>query len=206
MCNEKTSKNNSCKIAIADELKKYDSLLKKIETMLDKEQIIFAIDGGCGSGKTTLANMLRDIYDCNVFRMDDFFLQPHQRTKERYEEVGGNVDRERFLEEVLLPLKKGETISYKRFDCKTFTILPEVMIEPKKINIVEGSYSMHPTLAEYYDFGVFLEIDSNLQRERIINRNTPELANRFFETWIPMEEMYHQKMKVKERCSLQYKI
>ena len=206
MCNEKNSKNNSCKIAIADELKKYDSLLKKIETMLDKEQIIFAIDGGCGSGKTTLANMLRDIYDCNVFRMDDFFLQPHQRTKERCEEVGGNVDRERFLEEVLLPLKKGETISYKRFDCKTFTILPKVTIEPKKINIVEGSYSMHPTLAEYYDFGVFLEIDSNLQRERIINRNTPELANRFFETWIPMEEMYHQKMKVKERCSLQYKI
>ena len=206
MCNDKRGKNDSCEIEITDGLQKYVSLLKKIETMTDKEQIVFAIDGRCGSGKTTLANMLQEFYDCNVFRMDDFFLQPHQRTLERYEEVGGNVDRERFLEEVLLPLKKGEQIHYKRFDCKTFTILPEVIIEPKKINIIEGSYSMHPLLAEYYDFGVFLEIDSNLQRERIIKRNTPELANRFFETWIPMEDMYHQKMKVKERCSLQYKI
>ena len=206
MGNNKKENNNSYKIEITSGLKKYASLLKRIETMLEEERIVFAIDGGCGSGKTTLANMLREFYDCNIFRMDDFFLQPHQRTKERYEEAGGNVDRERFLEEVLIPLKKGEQIHYKRFDCKTFTILPEVIIEPKKINIIEGSYSMHPLLAEYYDFGVFLEIDSNLQRERILKRNTPEMANRFFETWIPMEEMYHQKMKVKERCSLQYKI
>ena len=206
MCDDKNGNINPCKIEITDGLQKYPSLLKRIDEMSDKEQIVFAIDGGCGSGKTTLANMLREFFDCNVFRMDDFFLQPHQRTKERYEEAGGNVDRERFLEEVLIPLKKGEQIHYKRFDCKTFTILPEVIIEPRKINIIEGSYSMHPLLAEYYDFGVFLEIDSNLQRERILKRNTLEMANRFFETWIPMEEMYHQKMKVKERCSLQYKI
>ena len=32
--------------------------------------------------------------------MDDFYLQEYQRTQERYNEPGGNVDRERFKKEV----------------------------------------------------------------------------------------------------------
>ena len=170
--------------------------------MLPNGNLIVAIEGGCGSGKTTLAGNLQQIYDCNVFHMDDFFLQPHQRTKERFEEVGGNVDRERFKEEVLIPLKKRDTIYYRRFDCGTFSILPEVIIEPKKLTIIEGSYCMHPELSEYYDFGVFLDVDKELQKERILKRNSPELAKRFFDVWIPMEDEYHDKMNVRERCIL----
>ena len=181
---------------------RYAKLLEKIDSMLPDSNVIVAIDGGCGSGKTTLANMLQQIYDCNVFHMDDFFLQPHQRTEERFEEVGGNVDRERFLEEVLIPLKKGNTIHYRRFDCGSFSILPEVIIEPKKLTIIEGSYSMHPELSQYYDFGVFLDIDKSLQKERIRKRNSAELEKRFFDTWIPMEDKYHEKMKVRDRCIL----
>ena len=56
--------------------------------------------------------------------MDDFFLRPEQRTPERFSEPGGNVDRERFLSEVLLPLRQGEAVDYRRFDCATFTIAP----------------------------------------------------------------------------------
>ena len=32
--------------------------------------------------------------------MDDYFLQPYQRTEERLAEPGGNVDYERFKEEI----------------------------------------------------------------------------------------------------------
>lgn len=177
-------------------------LFCKIESMADKDSITFAIDGGSGSGKTTLGKMLEQKYDCNIFHMDDFFLRPKQRTKERFLEAGGNVDRERFLETVLLPLSKKETIDYVKFDCGTFTLLPAKKMTPKRINIIEGSYSMHPDLAWAYDFGVFLEISSSLQEERIRKRNSPELAKRFFEEWIPMERKYHEEMKVKERCEL----
>lgn len=183
---------------------KYSSLIEKLDSMADKDRIIFAIEGCSGSGKTTLAKKLQEKYDCNVFHMDDFFLQPHQRSKERYEEVGGNVDRERFLEEVLIPLKKGEKIRYRRFDCKSFRFQPEIVMEPKRINIIEGSYSMHPLFADYYDFGIFLEIDSEQQKKRIEKRNSKELAQLFFDMWIPMEEKYHKGMGVKERCSLHF--
>ena len=77
-------------------------------------------------------------------------------------------------------------------------------MEPKRINIIEGSYSMHPLLADYYDFGIFLEIDFEEQKKRIKKRNSKELAQLFFDMWIPMEEKYHKGMRVKERCSLHF--
>ena len=58
----------------------------------EKNFVIVAIDGKCTSGKTTLASKLAELYDCNVFHMDDFFLRPEQRTPARFAEVGGNVD------------------------------------------------------------------------------------------------------------------
>ena len=69
------------------------TLKKRIDLLLAQSgQVIVAIDGNCTAGKTTLAGMLEEMYDCSVFHMDDFFLRPEQRTPERYAEIGGNVD------------------------------------------------------------------------------------------------------------------
>ena len=54
--------------------------------------MLVAIDGMCGSGKTTLGQVLSKVYDCNLFHMDDFFLRPEQRTAERMAQDGGNVE------------------------------------------------------------------------------------------------------------------
>ena len=173
-----------------------DELLEK------KETVVIALEGGSASGKTTLAMELQQRYGCSVFHMDDFFLRPEQRTKERLAQVGGNVDRERFYEEVVLPLNKGETIEYRRFDCSTFTLLPAVKIEVNKLVIIEGAYSTHPALGKYYDLSVFLEVEPELQKERILKRNGREKAERFFQEWIPMEQNYFEAFGVKERCDL----
>ena len=61
------------------------------------KRFIVAIDGRCGSGKTTVAGVLGKRLDAVVFHMDDFYLQKHQRIEERYNEPGGNVDRERWI-------------------------------------------------------------------------------------------------------------
>ena len=163
---------------------------------------IVAIDGRSASGKTTLSKRLEKKYDCTVFHMDDFFLQPHQRTKERLAEVGGNFDRERFLEEVLLPLKTGATIKYRRFDCSTMALEKEIRILPKPLVIIEGVYSMHPDLSKYYDFSLFLDISPDLQKKRILQRNSPQKAERFFAEWIPMENRYFEATRVSERCHM----
>ena len=139
--------------------KRLETLKKRIDELLEqKEQVILAIDGKCTSGKTTLAGKLAQIYDCNVFHMDDFFLRPQQRTPERYAEPGGNVDYERFNEEVLLPLKAARPFSYRPFRCATFTLGDPVDVRPQKLNIVEGTYSLHPYFGAPYDLMIFSDI------------------------------------------------
>lgn len=73
----------------------------------DKSPLLVAIDGRCGSGKTTLGFYLQELFDCNLFHMDDFFLRVEQRTPERMKEVGGNVDYERFEKTVLERFRKS---------------------------------------------------------------------------------------------------
>ena len=167
-----------------------ESVIKQIDDLLtQKDAVIVAIDGKCTSGKTTLASKLAELYDCNVFHMDDFFLRPEQRTPQRFSEVGGNVDYERFLEEVLLPLKSSKTFSYRPFDCSTCTLSSPVYVTPKRLNIIEGTYSHHPYFGNPYDLKILLTIDEETQRRRILDR--PEfLHKRFFEEWIPMENRY----------------
>lgn len=164
--------------------------------------LIVAIEGGSASGKTTLANLLHQVYDCTVFHMDDFFLRPEQRTPERLAEIGGNVDRERFLEEVIKPCSEGNNVLYRRFDCNTQSLCEPIVITPDKLTVVEGVYSMHPILASYYNISVFLDIDSAYQSERINKRNTPQIAKRFFDEWIPLELKYFTGMNIKEKCNI----
>lgn len=181
-------------------------LLAKLDQLLKERPIVVAVEGGSASGKTTVSARLAEWYDANVFHMDDFFLRPEQRTPERYREVGGNLDRERFLAEVLIPLSQNEPIRYRRFDCSTMTMAPPVTREPKRLTIVEGVYSMHPAFSAYYDVSVFLDIPPALQKKRIETRNTPPMAQRFFREWIPLEQTYFKEMQVKQRCDLSVSI
>lgn len=170
--------------------------------MAVKPQVIAALEGGSAAGKTTLAALLERIYGCNLFHMDDFFLRPEQRTEPRLAEAGGNVDRERFLEEVLLPLRRGETVLYRRYDCHTQTVEAPRPVPPGALSIVEGAYSMHPALAEFYDLSSFLRLPPALQRKRILARNDPAVQARFFSEWIPMEQAYFAATAAESRCSM----
>lgn len=182
-------------------------LIKRLDAFLEqgneKGRLIVAIDGGSASGKTTLAELLEKRYDnLDVFHMDDFFLTPEMRTEQRLNEVGGNVDRERFEKEVLIPLTEGKEVNYRRYICASQEFSAPVTLNPKGIVIVEGAYSMHLALMKYYDFTVFLNIDSESQRKRILKRNSSSLAERFFKEWIPLENIYFDKTDIKNRCDL----
>ena len=172
------------------------------EKMQSGKPIILAIEGSAASGKSTLGHLLQQVYSCNLLHMDDFFLQPHQRTPERFAQAGGNFDRERFLAEVLLPLRKGDPLAYRRYDCHTQTILPPVEIPPAPLTVIEGVYSFHPELQNYCDLAVFLRISPELQRSRICRRNSEEFQSLFFDRWIPMEQQYFSAFSIPESCDL----
>ena len=179
-----------------------ETIFRAMDDLLARQdRVTVAIDGRCTAGKTTLASRLAEHYDCNVFHMDDFFLRPEQRTPERFAEPGGNVDYERFRQEVLVPLATGEAFSYRPFDCSTFTLAESRQVEPRKITIVEGTYSLHPYFGEPYDLKICLTVSPEVQRQRVLQRPA-FLHQRFFESWIPMEERYFETFAVAEKCDL----
>ncbi len=167
-----------------------------------KKLVLTAIDGRCASGKTTLAVQLQKEFGCSVIHMDHFFLRPHQRTPQRYQEPGGNVDRERFLEEILQPLSRGESVQYRPFLCHSQQMGEPIPISTSGLVIVEGSYSCHPELFPFYDLTVFLTLDPEEQIRRILVREGTEKTEVFRRKWIPLEEYYFSSLQVHKRCHL----
>ena len=41
----------------------------------------------------------------------------------------------------------------------------------RQLNIIEGSYSLHPYFKDPYDLHIFMDIDPDSQMENIIKRN-----------------------------------
>ncbi len=179
------------------------AIVSRVRSLLQvKERVILAIDGNCCAGKTTLANRLGELLQANVFHLDDYFLQPQMRTPERLRQPGGNVDAERFLEEVLSPAARGETAHVQKYDCHENRLLPQVVFAPNHIVIVEGAYSMHPLLAPLYDFKVFLRVASALQTARILSRNGANALKMFQKRWIPLENEYFQAFEILSHCDI----
>lgn len=172
------------------------------DKLKEKDKIIVAIDGRCGAGKTTLASELEKMYDCNIIHMDEFFLRPPQRTQERLEKAGENIDHERFLKEVLLPMTVGSGFSYCPYSCAMGAFAEEKYISCKRVNIIEGTYSCHDNLYKYYDIRVFLSVDKEEQMTRIVNREGCQKAQDYKNKWIPLEEKYFRVCEIEARCEL----
>lgn len=166
------------------------------------ETLLIGIDGNCCAGKSTLGRMLENHYDCNLFHMDDFFLRVEQRTPDRLKEVGGNVDYVRFKKEIIENILLGCDFSYKPYNCKIKDYEDPIFTKPKKLNIIEGSYSMHPSLINYYNYKIFIELEFNKQIDRIIDRNGISSVEIFKNKWIPLENSYFDKFDIRNNCDI----
>lgn len=177
-----------------------DVIERLLAEMALTDLVNIAIDGVCGGGKSTLGAAIAAKYECNLFHMDDFFLRPEQRTKERYAQPGGNVDYERFREEVLSRLSDEGGLSYRPFSCRTMCFGEAVRVEKRRLNIVEGAYSCHPYFGDVYQARFFVEASPRVQQERLLKRNGKEQYQRFVREWIPMENRYFDAFSIRRQC------
>ncbi len=187
---------------VSDRFALYFPVFQAIEGLLaENTRIVVAIDGRSGSGKSSLAQLLRDVYSCPVISMDHFFLRPEQRRADRLSEPGGNVDYERFQREVIAKLR-DEAFHYQIYNCQLNSFGASPTIEPHRLTVIEGSYSHHPLLAESYDLRVFLTVQPKVQKERLLKRSGPVLLERFLNEWIPLEEQYASALDIPEKSDL----
>lgn len=179
------------------------TVAEKIKALhTEKNTVIVGIDGKCASGKTTLAKELSERLCCNIIHTDDFYLQSFQRTEKRYAEPGGNLDRERLADEVLVPLSRGKKPLYRPFICRTMDFGDELKLDDRSVYIIEGSYSCHPELRDFYDITVFVTVDKQVQKSRILLRNGEEKLKDFLEKWIPLEEKYFEAFETEKKADV----
>ena len=193
-------------------MKKQTNLLTAILAMAQKKNTVLCIEGDAAAGKTTKATALQHIlkdkgFSVSVIHMDDFFLPFDMKTAERLATAGENIHHERFLQEVApLLQQKANTkdnctsVRYGKFDCSIGKITTQTTLQKSDIYIVEGSYSMNKNLIDLYDITVFMKIDPKTQTDRICQRNTPEIAQRYQKEWIPMEKHFHTTCKLEQKA------
>ena len=179
------------------------ALLPLWRLVQQKKTALAAIDGRCGSGKTTLAALAEKLFDCRVFHMDDYYLPLEQRAQNWEHTPAGNMDLERFRSQVLEPAKKGWPVQYVPYSCQTGRYGQEKQISPAALTLIEGSYSQHPRLAAYYDTTLFLTCTPEEQAARLQMREGEYFAM-FQSRWIPLEEAYFGAYSVPEKADAQF--
>ena len=167
-----------------------------IQKLQSKSRVVVGIDGMAASGKTSLARYLEDKYFARVIQMDDFFLQDHQRTEKRLKEIGGNIDYERFYQEVVLAVRNHQDINYHQYNCQTKEMKKETIKNDYHLLIIEGAYALREAFRDIYDLTYLILINSRTQIQRIKTRNEA-LYDRFINEWVPMENLYIDALDLK---------
>ena len=178
-----------------------DEAIALIEARLEKqERVIVALDGMSCSGKSTWARELAEKFSGSVVHMDDFFLPRDRFTEEMQALPGGNMDRDRFRAEVLLPLAAGADFAYSPFSCQEQALLPDKVPVTGRLIVVEGAYALLPAWGKYWDLALFLQVSVEEQQGRLLLRNGARGMVPFLTRWIPREESYFAACDVRARC------
>lgn len=182
---------------VSAKYQRFFEVFRQIDALWKKPRLLVAIDGRCGSGKSSLSQLIASVYGAVVLHMDDFFQTERQKSAGEPAPVA-NIDGAR-LKAALAPLSRGEPFEFRPYDCLTGEFLPPRFIRPGRIAVVEGSYCLHPAVRLDYDVKIFLTVDYETQLARIKARN-PDLYDRFVAEWIPNEEKYFKAFRVQEEC------
>ncbi len=178
-------------------------ILQRLSSIRQRNSpLVVAIDGRAGSGKTTLAGLIRSVTGADVIRMDDFFLPPALRTQERLAAPGGNIHYERFSEEVLPCLRSNDPFKYRIFDCGIMDYHGEASVNATPVRIVEGTYSCHPIFGTYADISVLSTVSPEEQLRRIRMRSGEKMLQMFQNRWIPMEEAYFSCYHIQNKSDI----
>ena len=164
--------------------------------------LVLALDGRCGSGKTTLADGLARQFPASiVLHTDDFYLPPTQRVRGWEKTPCANMDLIRLRDEALRPAYEGQPVLYRAYSCRAGAYQPVQELAAPPLVILEGSYSHHPLLAGYETLQVFVTCSKEEQTRRLQAREGERYAN-FAARWIPLEEGYFAQYRIEETTDL----
>jgi uridine kinase len=171
--------------------------------------VLIGIAGGTGSGKTTLANRLKNTFGDDVVLLcqDYYYNSFDSLTFEEKKQL--NFDHpdafdSGLLIEQLKRLKSFEPIERPTYSFVEYKRLREtVREEPKRVILLEGILIFeNPQLAELMDIRVFVDTDADIRLVRRLlrdihdrGRNLDSVIGQYLNTVKPMHEAFVEPSK-----------
>lgn len=158
-----------------------------------RKPLLIAIDGFGGSGKSTIAIQLQELLgSAYVIGMDSFII------KEKLDDMSADktaFDRQRLIQEVLLPARNDKEIIYRHLEWDTNTLSHHIAVPNIKYLIVEGISATHPDIADYFDYKIWVDVPIEIAKKRGKLRDSGNENRDKWDLWahndIAYKEKYH---------------
>ncbi len=170
---------------------------------------IISIGGGTGSGKTTVAQKIKEIIGeeiCDILPMDNYYrdmahLPLEERKKYNYDHP--DMIEHTLLFEHLKELEKGHPIPLPDYDYSQYIRIGSVEFIPKRVIIVEGIFALYyKELRKLYDLAIYVDTESDIRFIRRLERDIKErgrtiesVIKQYTQTVKPMHDAYVEPTK-----------
>ena len=113
-------------------------------------------------------------------------------------------EHERFIDEVLRPLREGREASYQRWPHDAAMPVGAGVVAPGGLVIVEGVSALALAVVErvgrWWDLSLWLDVSEEERRRRISARDGDGLAERWVDEWWPSERRYFRDERPLDRA------
>ncbi|MBQ9469112.1 MAG: uridine kinase [Clostridia bacterium] len=174
-----------------------------------KKTLTIGIAGGTGSGKSTVAAIVRDQFkrDAAILRCDDYYKAQHELTLEERCKVNydhpDSIDFPLMIEHVKT-LQQGNAVMCPIYDFTVHDRSSETKrIEPGRVLIIDGILVLAvPELRELLDIKIYVDTDADVRILRRIRRDVRQrgrtldsVIDQYITTVKPMHDAYVEPSK-----------
>jgi uridine kinase len=180
-------------------LTKFDRIQKNQNTL------IVGIDGASASGKSTIADKLKELDNrVIIVHMDDFYRPSEEQKAVNSEVIGANFDWERGRKQVLTPLTHNKFGRYQRYDWDTDEMAEWHDVPTGGIVIIEGCFSIRNELLPLYDVRIWIDSPKQISLERVVQRERDGSGNRYLweNVYRPAEEKYIEVQRPRDHADI----
>jgi uridine kinase len=170
--------------------------------------ILVALDGGSGSGKSSLAALVAAELNAAIVESDDFFAaritDAEWNAMAPRERAAAAIDWRRLRREALEPLLAGTSASWHPFDFAAGTrpdgtypmAIEAVTRGPASVIVLDGAYSARPEISDLIDLAVLVDVPTSDRHRRIALRETDEaFLAAWHARWDSAEDYYFTNVR-----------